>query len=71
MVELLPFLSETLHFLGCKYSGRENPFEGKERKLSFFIEGLCQTYLHLMFIKTLRQGLVPSLFLQEAGSMQK
>lgn len=56
VVELLPFLSENLHVLGCKYFGRENPFKGKERKLLFFIEWLCQTDLHLMFTKTLQQG---------------
>lgn len=43
VVELLPFffffLSENLHILGCKYFGRENPFKGKERKLSFLLNG--------------------------------
>lgn len=57
--EILPLLSETLHFLACKYFGRENPFKGNHH----FIEWLCQTYLHLVLIKTLSQGLLPSLFL--------
>lgn len=41
MVELFFFLLEIFYFLGCKYFGRENFFEGKERKLLFFIEGFC------------------------------
>ena len=57
VVALLPLLSETLHFLGCKYFGRENPFKGKERKLSFYWMALPDLFAFSVH-KNLEAGII-------------